>query len=496
MWPQFIVLVTGVYIFHWTEGFQYTGGYSTETNGTLSTPNYPATYAHDLHRIWLIEAPTKYGIELHLGPVSGEKDKDGNCVDYVEVRDGSSKSKVLLQSCVSTTTTIVKSTSRWLWIRFKANWVVQSTGFQANWNRYNRTDNDEEISPIPHCRGIEIRCPNQDCVPMAWRCDGYNNCGFDGTGSDEDWWCFTKPMSGGQKMAYGIGIGVFLFILLVILIAWLEGMFMGHGGRCCAGPKACFKGLSRPRTRQVPSHSGPTPAMLLITGQHDKFEQLAAEEWQKKAEAYEKNRRRASAISIASLTEDLEAVRHLSVRSTPEPEVHELDIPHTPETRPASVQRRGRERLQQLKSARDEIPEEPISRSKPLLKVKGSKPQNTEKIPTEDKQPKGKSQNNKDVAKSADSKKLKTTDTETESTDGKKLKKEDSEKIPIEEKKKKSTLEKVTRDGEKTEVKKPKSKVQKNDDEELLTNEIKKPKKTGGLIKRRTSKNIVDPSAE
>lgn len=162
-------------------------------------------------------------------------------------------------------------------------------------------------------------------------------------------------------MAYGIGIGVFLFILLVILIAWLEGMFMGHGGRCCAGPKACFRGLSSlrsgPRTRRLPSHSGPTPAMLLITGQHDKFEQLAAEEWQKKADAYEKNRRRASAISIASLTEDLQAVRQMSVRSTPEPDLHELDIPPTPETRPASVQRRGRERLQQLKSARDEIPE-------------------------------------------------------------------------------------------------------------------------------------------
>ena len=152
----------------------------------------------------------------------------------------------------------------------------------------------------------------------------------------------------GVKYAYGCSIGAVLFIFLILLIAWLDGQFAPFG-RCGRGPKSCL-GLDRlregPRTRRLPSYtSGQTPAMLLLTGQHEKFEQLAAEEWQKKTDAYAQQARRLSTASVSTISDG----GRRSVTASPE------KIPH--ETRPASLQRKGKDKLQRLKSAREEVPQ-------------------------------------------------------------------------------------------------------------------------------------------
>lgn len=36
------------------------------------------------------------------------------------------------------------------------------------------------------CRSFEWKCPNKECVTLAYRCDDFNDCGSDESGADED----------------------------------------------------------------------------------------------------------------------------------------------------------------------------------------------------------------------------------------------------------------------------------------------------------------------
>ena len=62
------------------------GGFFKEDVGSLSSPQYPDNYSNADHCIWLIEARDGDVIELIIQGLQLERNDEGECVDFLEVR--------------------------------------------------------------------------------------------------------------------------------------------------------------------------------------------------------------------------------------------------------------------------------------------------------------------------------------------------------------------------------------------------------------------------
>ncbi|KAK2146039.1 hypothetical protein LSH36_638g01005 [Paralvinella palmiformis] len=195
------------------------GGYiSTLTSGIISTPNYPNNYNDNMLCIWLIVAPVNYYISLTLPELQMEGTRQDGCLDYLEIRAGSAISSLLFYDCNVTTSTIVKSTSQWLWIKVKSSESNTYRGFQATWElRAGGLSN--KTNPVIACQWTHFMCANKECISRSWLCDKWNDCGCT-SGCDEDE-CGGLNYAYTTLLAIGLGSGFVTFvIIIVVIITW------------------------------------------------------------------------------------------------------------------------------------------------------------------------------------------------------------------------------------------------------------------------------------
>ncbi|KAK2146040.1 hypothetical protein LSH36_638g01007 [Paralvinella palmiformis] len=111
------------------------GGYieaSSDSDGIIHSPRYPSNYDDNVVCIWLIEAQSGYSISLSMDEIQLEKEGTGSgCVDFVEIRNGSSIQTLLYHDCDNTSNNTIQA--RWLWIKFYTNYVTSNKGFTSSW---------------------------------------------------------------------------------------------------------------------------------------------------------------------------------------------------------------------------------------------------------------------------------------------------------------------------------------------------------------------------
>lgn len=201
------------------------GGYLklTETSGFIESPNYPDHYPNMAHCIWQLEAPTDHVITMTVTAVRGEADYTEQCIDYVEIRNGSGMSTVMFKLCVSSSPVSLQSTDRWLWVRFKSNHVTTNSGFRASWATafVPPLGTLKGVSPIPECQPVKFRCANKECISKAYVCDNANDCGCEGPDCDEHG-CGGFHWSQMTRLVVGVFIGVAVFLLVFFGVGFLE----------------------------------------------------------------------------------------------------------------------------------------------------------------------------------------------------------------------------------------------------------------------------------
>ncbi|TDH02041.1 hypothetical protein EPR50_G00168750 [Perca flavescens] len=137
------------------------GGEVKRDSGQIQSPNYPDDYQSNKVCVWQITVAE--GFDVGLSFQSFEIERHDSCAyDYVEVRDGSSESSLLLgHFCGYNKPDDIKSSSNQLWLKFVSDGSVNKAGFAANFfkemDECSRPDNG-------HCE--------QQCLNMlgSYRC--------------------------------------------------------------------------------------------------------------------------------------------------------------------------------------------------------------------------------------------------------------------------------------------------------------------------------------
>ncbi|XP_029134023.2 cubilin [Labrus bergylta] len=107
------------------------GGTFTDSEGIIISPNWPNAYTHNRQCIYLIRLPV--GAEVSLNFTHMDLESHGSCTfDYVEVRDGRLETDALIgKYCGSSLPAPIRSSSNYLWIRFRSDSSVSRAGFRA-----------------------------------------------------------------------------------------------------------------------------------------------------------------------------------------------------------------------------------------------------------------------------------------------------------------------------------------------------------------------------
>ncbi|XP_063063043.1 cubilin [Engraulis encrasicolus] len=111
------------------------GGVLTGT-GQIRTPFHPDAYPHNKECEWVINQPPGYAVSLSF--LTFDVEGSSSCrYDYVEVRDGASSSSPLIgQYCGNQIPTMLESTQRSMYIKFKTDASVSNHGFTASYTSF------------------------------------------------------------------------------------------------------------------------------------------------------------------------------------------------------------------------------------------------------------------------------------------------------------------------------------------------------------------------
>ena len=109
------------------------GGLLTGPAGSLSSPNHPDTYEHNLDCEWVIRATPNERVRLTFAAMSLER--SSNCrFDYIEVREGGSPQSPLIgRYCGRNLPLPVTSLGNQMFVRFRSDFSVASSGFRARY---------------------------------------------------------------------------------------------------------------------------------------------------------------------------------------------------------------------------------------------------------------------------------------------------------------------------------------------------------------------------
>ncbi|KAM7125007.1 neuropilin and tolloid-like protein 1 isoform 2-T2 [Molossus nigricans] len=122
--------------------------------GVFTSPNYPSKYPPDRECIYIIEAAPRQCIELHFDEKYSIEPSWECKFDHIEVRDGPfGFSPIIGRFCGQQNPPTIKSSGRFLWIKFFADGELESVGFSA---RYNFTPDPDfkdlgVLKPLPAC---------------------------------------------------------------------------------------------------------------------------------------------------------------------------------------------------------------------------------------------------------------------------------------------------------------------------------------------------------
>ncbi|XP_005099397.1 tolloid-like protein 2 [Aplysia californica] len=190
------------------------------STGTIYSPDYPNMYGTYSKCIWLIRTDDKYRVQLSV-TFTGER-YNGDCSDYLEIRDGNSSAALVAKLCDTHTAEVVRSTYRWMWVLFKSDGITGSaTAMQATFSSfYNATTPAITQNAAPTCRSYEFECRNMQCLSMAYRCDGYNDCGCIND-CDEDG-CGPLALSTGAQIGISIAVGIGVFFVICCIAFLIE----------------------------------------------------------------------------------------------------------------------------------------------------------------------------------------------------------------------------------------------------------------------------------
>ncbi|XP_021097822.1 neuropilin and tolloid-like protein 1 isoform X2 [Heterocephalus glaber] len=131
------------------------GTWTKHANGGIFTsPNYPSKYPPDQECIYIIEAAPRQCIELYFDEKYSIEPSWECKFDHIEVRDGPfGFSPIIGRFCGQQNPPVIKSSGRFLWIKFFADGELESMGFSA---RYNFTPDPDfkdlgVLKPLPAC---------------------------------------------------------------------------------------------------------------------------------------------------------------------------------------------------------------------------------------------------------------------------------------------------------------------------------------------------------
>ncbi|XP_075441573.1 neuropilin and tolloid-like protein 1 isoform X5 [Ascaphus truei] len=131
------------------------GTWTKNANGGIFTsPNYPNKYPPDRECIYIIEAAPRQCIELHFDEKYSIEPSWECKFDHIEVRDGPfGFSPIIGRYCGQQNPPFIKSSGRFLWIKFFADGELESMGFSAQYNFTLDPDFKDlgVLKPLPVC---------------------------------------------------------------------------------------------------------------------------------------------------------------------------------------------------------------------------------------------------------------------------------------------------------------------------------------------------------
>ncbi|XP_048237900.1 cubilin-like isoform X1 [Haliotis rufescens] len=103
-------------------------------NGYITSPNYPASYPHNVDCAWIFTAPANERVMLHFEDQFNIENNPSCRYDYIEVRDGGAVTSPLLQRvCGTTLPSTQVSTGNVMFARFRTDNSVTRVGFKARY---------------------------------------------------------------------------------------------------------------------------------------------------------------------------------------------------------------------------------------------------------------------------------------------------------------------------------------------------------------------------
>ncbi|XP_006903417.1 PREDICTED: neuropilin and tolloid-like protein 1-like [Elephantulus edwardii] len=103
--------------------------------GAFTSPNYPSKYPPDRECVYIIEAAPRQCIELYFDEKYSIEPSWECKFDHIEVRDGPfGFSPIIGRFCGQQNPPVIKSSGRFLWIKFFADGELESMGFSARYN--------------------------------------------------------------------------------------------------------------------------------------------------------------------------------------------------------------------------------------------------------------------------------------------------------------------------------------------------------------------------
>ncbi|XP_029402807.1 neuropilin and tolloid-like protein 1 isoform X2 [Mus pahari] len=134
--------------------------------GIFTSPNYPSKYPPDRECVYIIEAAPRQCIELYFDEKYSIEPSWECKFDHIEVRDGPfGFSPIIGRFCGQQNPPVIKSSGRFLWIKFFADGELESMGFSARYN----------FTPAP-CEGNTFFCHSNMCINNTLVCNGLQNC--------------------------------------------------------------------------------------------------------------------------------------------------------------------------------------------------------------------------------------------------------------------------------------------------------------------------------
>ncbi|XP_056306375.1 neuropilin and tolloid-like protein 1 [Danio aesculapii] len=103
--------------------------------GLFTSANYPNKYPPDRECIYIIEAPPRQCIDLFFDEKYSIEPSWECKFDHIEVRDGPfGFSPIIGRYCGQQNPPYIRSSGRYLWIKFVADGELEAMGFSASYN--------------------------------------------------------------------------------------------------------------------------------------------------------------------------------------------------------------------------------------------------------------------------------------------------------------------------------------------------------------------------